>query len=41
MNDINQAAQQSAAGSQQSQKAAQDLNDLAGQLKQVVAQYRM
>jgi len=27
-------------GAQQSQKAAQDLNDLAARLKQVVAQYR-
>jgi len=41
MSDINQAAQQSAAGAAQSQRAAQDLSDLAGQLKQVVAQYRM
>ena len=41
MNDINQAAQQSAAGAAQSQKAAQDLTQLAEQLKGAVAQYRM
>ena len=41
MGDINQAAQQSAAGAQQSQKAAEDMNALAAQLKQVVAQYQM
>ena len=41
MNDINQAAQQSAAGATQSQKAAQDMNELAEQLKRVVAAYRM
>ena len=41
MNNINLAVRQSAAGTQQSQKAAQDMNDLAGQLKQVTAQYRL
>ena len=41
MADINQAAQQSAAGARQSQKAAQGLNELATQLKAAVGQYRM
>jgi methyl-accepting chemotaxis protein len=41
MADINQAAQQSAAGAQQSQKATEDLNALAAQLKETVAQYQM
>ncbi|MBI4671082.1 MAG: methyl-accepting chemotaxis protein [Chloroflexi bacterium] len=41
MNDINSAAQQTAAGATQSQRAAQDLSELAGNLKSAVAQYRM
>lgn len=41
MNGINQGAQESAARAAQSQKAAQGLVELAEQLKQVVAQYRM
>jgi methyl-accepting chemotaxis protein len=41
MNDINQASQQTAAGATQSQKAAQDMNGLAEELKKVVAIYRL
>jgi methyl-accepting chemotaxis protein len=39
--DINQAAQQSATGATQSQKAAQDMMQLAELLKQAVAMYRL
>jgi methyl-accepting chemotaxis protein len=41
MDSINRAAMQSAAGADQSQHAAKGLDQVAGRLKQVVAQYRM
>jgi methyl-accepting chemotaxis protein len=39
--DINQAAQQAAAGAEQSEKAAQDLDKLGGDLEATVDQYKM
>jgi methyl-accepting chemotaxis protein len=41
MNEINQAAQQSAAGTAQSQKAAQGMTQLAEHLKDAAAQCKM
>ncbi|MCB9420335.1 MAG: HAMP domain-containing protein [Ardenticatenaceae bacterium] len=41
MGDINMATQQTAAGAQQSQKATEDLNTLADQLKDIVVQYKL
>ena len=41
MGDINQGAQQSAAGAQQSQQAAQDLTLLGESLMGLVKQYRL
>ena len=41
MGDINQGAQQAAAGAQQSQNASEDLNGLAGSLRDLADQYRL
>ncbi len=41
MGDINEAAQQSVSGAERSQQAAQDLAELAGEFKAVVAHYRL
>jgi methyl-accepting chemotaxis protein len=41
MQNINQATQQSLASTRQAEKAAQDLNDLARQMAQIVEQYQL
>ena len=41
MNNISQATQQGLASTRQAEKAAQDLNDLAGKLREMVEQYKV
>jgi methyl-accepting chemotaxis protein len=41
MGDINQAAQQSARGARESQRAAEGLNSVSSRMGELVAQYRL